>query len=242
MLNKLKEILKTIIVAGLLAVAARSLIVEHCRIPTPSLVPNLLVGDHLFVSKYAYGFSGYSFPFGIKYFEGRIAEFNKPKRGEIIVFRLPASPSVYYIKRLIGLPGDTIQMREGIVYLNGKPLEKIYVGQYYDHLSKLDFKKYSESLSDKKSYFVINDNHSSNSLNNTMKFTIPDNHYFFMGDNRDHSLDSRVVNGPVGFVPYENLIGRAEFVIFSNETPFWQIWKWLFTFKLDRFFININKI
>lgn len=233
---------KTIIFALIIAGLIRTIIFEHCKIPTPSMTPSFLAGDHLFVSKYIYGISGYSFPLGIKYFGGRILDFYKPKRGEVIVFRLPADPSTYYIKRLIGLPGDEIKIINGEVFLNGNVLPRENLGVYTDREEpNIVYDKYLETLPSGKSYTII-DEKPDYPLDNTKLFKVPENHYFFMGDNRDDSADSRIDNGPVGYVHYDNIVGRAEYVIFSMKTPFWQVWNWFSAFNKDRFLLDTKKL
>lgn len=224
--NDLSETIKTVIIAVVLAVLFRSLIFEPFHIPSGSMKSNLLIGDYLFVSKFSYGYSHYSFPFGLIPIEGRILS-TPPKRGDVVVFRPPGSPDTDYIKRLIGLPGDRIQVKDSVLYINDKPLPKEYVDSWTDtdKVPPLVLKRFRETMPEGKSYLTLNEEYPS-AVENTGVYTVPEKHYFMMGDNRDNSRDSRYLDGPVGFVPEENLIGRAELILFS-----WH--------RLDRFFIRI---
>jgi signal peptidase I len=198
----------------------------------------LLIGDYIFISKFAYGYSKYSLPFGHKfnYFEGR-SMAKEPERGDVIVFRPPDAIGTDYIKRLIGLPGDRVQMKNGRLWLNGKKVDIKRVENFVDERGdqKFEIKQYVETLPNGVAYNVL-DEKFRGPADNTKEFIVPQNHYFFMGDNRDNSRDSR---SPLGFVPFENLIGKAEVILFSNESRFLEIWSWVFSFR-DRFFINIK--
>lgn len=212
------ETLRTIIIAVVLAVTFRSLAFEPFHIPSGSMKSTLLVGDYVFVSKFSYGYSRYSFPYGIKWFEGRKMELNEPKRGDIIVFRLPSNPRIDYIKRLIGLPGDTVQVREGLVYINGSLLPRTPLDTFNDvgddGENTTVIPRLTEKLPEGKDIHVLKQKQFGNA-DNTKLFIVPEGHYFFMGDNRDNSVDSRFPE--VGFVPEENIIGRAEMVFFSVD-------------------------
>ena len=203
--------------------------------------PNLLIGDRLFVSKYSYGYSRHSFPFSPNIFENRI--FAKlPQRGDVIVFKTPADNRTDYIKRLIGLPGDTIQLIEGEFYINDtkqerRELENITKVNCGNQIIATTF--FEETLSNEKKYIAayINDG----SMMNTDKFIVPKDHYFFMGDNRDCSKDSRFLLS-VGYVSFNNLVGKAQFIFFSNDIKkgsFFKFWRWNKSLRFNRFFKKI---
>ncbi len=232
---------ETLIYAALLAVFFRSLFYEPFHIPSSSMKPNLLIGDYVFVSKLSYGYSKYSFPFGDKfnYFNGRIFS-SEPQRGDVAVFRLPSEDSINYIKRVIGLPGDKIQMTQGILYINGNRVEKEFDG-FFTELDEVgapfDIMQYRENISNKKKFLVL-DQISEAPQDNTRVYVVPQGHYFFMGDNRDNSRDSRY--GDVGFVPHENLVGKAKIIFFSNPKPIWQPINWIKSVRFSRIFDVIN--
>ena len=213
----------TIVVALALALGFRSVAYEPFHIPTGSMKANLLVGDYLFVSKYSYGYSRYSFPFGLPLFEGRILEMNKPKRGDVVVFRLPSNTHIDFIKRVIGLPGDHIQVTEGIVYINGEPLKRRQLEDFSDDEDKSNVKtisRFDETLPEGKEIEILKQYKDSEPdkggpADNTPLFEVPAGHYFMMGDNRDNSHDSRFSD--VGFIPEENIVGRAEIIFFSTD-------------------------
>lgn len=216
------ELLKAMAVAAVIALAIRSFLFEPFNIPSSSMFPNLLVGDYLFVKKWSYGYSRYSFPLDLIPFQGRIMA-SDAKRGDVIVFRQPKKVGIDYIKRLIGMPGDKIQVKEGRLYINGDIVQRDLVGNetYPDEEGPRIFTKYIETLPPVKEggepikhyIYELSDN---DSLDNTPEFTVPPGHYFMMGDNRDRSLDSRVPH-ELGYVPADNLIGPASFIFFSTE-------------------------
>jgi signal peptidase I len=230
------EVFKTIVYALLIAVVIRSFLFQPFNIPSGSMEDTLLVGDYLFVSKAAYGYSRYSFPFGIIPFQGRFFP-SQPQRGDIVVFKFPGDNSTDYIKRLIGIPGDRIQVKDGALYLNGQPVkrEKVREGMEFLDGFQQDVTHYRETLPGGKSYEVLASK-PYNPLNNTEVFVVPEGHYFMMGDNRDNSADSRDPAGGVGYVPFENLEGRAEIVFFSidDSARIWEIWKWPLAIRYGR--------
>ena len=229
-----RETAKTLGIAVIIAITFRSFLFEPFNIPSGSMIPTLKVGDYLFVSKYSYGYSRYSFPFGIIPFEGRIAE-DTPERGDVVVFRLPANVSIDYIKRVIGLPGDKIQVKSSILHINGEPVPRRLVGteKISTGLRSVEAKKFEETLPNGKSY-IVHELGDFDRMDNTAIFTVPEGHYFMMGDNRDQSKDSRFID--VGTVPLQNMIGRAERLFFSidQSARIWEIWKWPFAIRFSR--------
>ncbi|MFC4624137.1 signal peptidase I [Daeguia caeni] len=234
------ETISVIVQALLLALIIRTFLFQPFSIPSGSMRPTLLEGDYLFVSKYAYGYSRYSLPFGLDLFNGRIWSA-EPKRGDVVVFKLPSDPSVDYIKRVIGLPGDRIQMRDGVLYINDTPVKRELIGTI-DNPDVTEVNRpvevYRETLPNGVSYDTLD--LTPNSFgDNTRVFEVPEGHYFMMGDNRDNSLDSRF---SVGYVPFENLVGRANIIFFSiadKASPL-EIWKWPTDMRFSRLFTWVN--
>ena len=241
------ETIRTIVYALAIALVVRTFAFQPFNIPSGSMIPTLLVGDYLFVSKYSYGYSRYSFPFGLGFFSGRILG-SQPERGEIAVFRHPPHNDEDYIKRLVGLPGDRIQMRAGQLFINGNavPRERIAdeVGKDpYGRVRRIE--QYVETLPNGKSYIIREALGSNGLTDNTREYVVPAGHYFAMGDNRDESLDSRGrdPNGTQGFfVPYENLIGPAQFIFFSTDgTAGWiRPWLWPTATRWHRIFQSVD--
>lgn len=240
------ETFKVIIQALLIAVVIRTLLFQPFNIPSSSLVPTLLVGDYLFVSKFSYGFSKHSIPFSPPVFSGRIFG-SEPKRGDIAVFKLPRDPSIDYIKRVIGLPGDRIQMIDGIIQINGQPVPKQKLGTKELNAGagyKDEATYYRETLPNGVTYTIQELEKFGNKLGrNTSAYVVPPGHFFMMGDNRDNSLDSRDMSSQgVGYVPYENFVGRAEVIFFSVEedSAAWKIWEWPWSVRWSRIFNRIG--
>lgn len=207
--------IKVILYALLLSICIKSFFYEPFIIPSGSMKPLLIEGDIIFVSKFEYGYSRYSLPFGMNLIPNRIFDYRKPKRGDVIVFKLPTDPKIFYIKRLIGMPGDTVQMKDGDLYINNKLIKKEYNTEYYDEKYDIKLKKYTEYLSDDKKYEILHDHILVNEANNTKEYKVPEGYYFFMGDNRDNSLDSRFTE--TGFVPYKNIVGKAKVIFISKK-------------------------
>lgn len=229
--EKMIEVFKTFVFAIVIAIFLRSVAYEPFTIPSGSMKPNLLVGDFLFVSKFSYGFSKYSVPYG-RYlpFDGRIF-FSKPKRGDIAVFKFPGDNKTDYIKRIIGLPGDTVRISEGSILINEIKISRKKTGKFEDmhrngYMERFDL--YNETMDSGKEYLVIDDiafdgiigpynsNETQFDVNNTMNYTVPEGHYFVMGDNREHSSDSRIMS-QVGYVPEINLVGKGAIIFLSIE-------------------------
>ena len=235
------ETIKTVVYAMLIAITIRTVAFEPFNIPSGSMIPTLLVGDYLFVSKYSYGYSRYSLPFSLPLFSGRIFG-HLPERGDVAVFKLPRDTSVDYIKRIIGLPGDTVQMIHGELYINGKEVQRTPDGEYVAEGDgpKMLLKRYIETLPNGRQHFILKAS-DDQPLDNTQEFHVPQGYVFAMGDNRDNSLDSRVQNA-VGYIPLENLVGRAEIIFFSVDAtaPWWEVWEWPFEIRWSRLFTTIN--
>jgi signal peptidase I len=230
------EILKICVQALLIAVVIRTVAFQPFNIPSGSMEKTLLVGDYLFVSKYAYGYSRHSLPFSPPLFSGRILA-SAPKRGDIAVFKLPTDGETDYIKRVIGLPGDRIQMLDGVLHINEKPVPKERIDDYVEVSPDGQTRRiprYRETLPEGVSYEVL-DMVENGFLDNTPVYEVPADHYFMMGDNRDNSTDSRVLSA-VGYVPFENFVGRAELLFFSVERgeAAWAVWKWPWTVRWSR--------
>ena len=229
----LSETVSVIVQALLLAVIVRTLLFQPFTIPSGSMMPTLLVGDYLFVSKYSYGYSRYSLPYAPELFEGRIWA-GEPKRGDIVVFKLPSNPDIDYIKRLIGLPGDRIQVIDGILNINGTPVKRERIADWVPENGGAPVPQYLETLPNGVSFDTLDLNPRGEG-DNTRVFEVPPGHYFMMGDNRDNSLDSRF---DVGFVPFENLVGPARAIFFSvdNKAHPLAFWRWPSDMRTSRLF------
>lgn len=239
------ETMRTIVTAVMLALVFRSFFFEPFHIPSSSMKSTLLIGDYIFVSKASYGYSRYSFPLGLPLFEGRIGSSDRPKRGDVVVFRPPAMPRVDFIKRVIGLPGDRIQVINGELYINGVACKREAMDDFTDYLEDgtgtiTKVRRYKETLPEGKTHEMLDLTQFGN-VDNTQVYTVPDKHYFMMGDNRDNSTDSRYLN-EIGFIPEENIIGRADRIFFSknDQVKFWQLWAWFTDGRTTRFFKSID--
>lgn len=234
------ETFRTIVYALLIAFFVRTLVFQPFNIPSGSMIPTLLVGDYLFVSKFSYGYSRYALPLGLGFFSGRILG-KGPERGDIAVFRQPPTNRDDFIKRIVGIPGDRIQMIGGILHINGKALEKRRIEDFVVSDSRGRARRvpqYTESLPDGPSYTVRESLGDSGPVDNTREFVVPNGQYFAMGDNRDDSNDSR----SWGFVPAENFVGRAEILFFSTDgTAGWfQPWRWPTATRFSRIFNSVE--
>src|SRR5262245_50373094 len=209
------ETAKVVVQALAIAMVVRVFFYQPFNIPSGSMKKTLLVGDYLFVSKLSYGYSRYSFPFGLDLFSGRIFAA-EPKRGDVVVFKLPRDNSTDYIKRVIGLPGDEIRMQDGVLYINGTAIPKVPNGEFVtreEDGAEQRIPTFEETLPNGVKYTVL-DSEANGPFDNVGPYKVPPDHFFMMGDNRDNSTDSRASWG-VGYVPFDNLIGRAEIIFFS---------------------------
>jgi signal peptidase I len=232
------ETVRVIVHALIIALVIRTFLFQPFNIPSGSMKETLLVGDYLFVSKYSYGYSSYSFPFSPPLFSGRIFG-SPPDRGDVVVFRLPKDDSTDYIKRVIGLPGDRIQVKEGLLYINGTPVKRERISDYIETEEgdrAMRVKRWRETLPNGVTYTTL-DLQDNAFHDNTNEYAVPPGNYFMMGDNRDNSTDSRAL-AHVGYVPFSHLIGRAQIIFFSvaEGERAWQIWRWPWSVRWTRIF------
>ena len=232
------ENIKTLLYALIIAVFIRSILIQPFYIPSSSMESSLLIGDRLFVTKFSYGYSKHSFPFSPPIFKGRIM-YKSPKRGDVVVFKTPVDNRTDYIKRLIGLPGDIIQFIDGELYLNGNQILKTIKSKNNNlNCGNLNIKVISflEKLPNGRIYTASY--RKDHSYNNSDKFVVPEDHFFFLGDNRDCSKDSRFLS-EVGYVHKNNLVGKAQILFFSSDInigSIFKFWKWNEIIRFDRFF------
>jgi len=233
------EIIRTVGVALLIALVIRAFFFQPFNIPSGSMKPTLLIGDYLFVSKFSYGYSKHSLPFSPELFSGRILA-SDPERGDVVVFKTPQDNRTDFIKRLVGLPGDRIQVLNSVLHINGIPVQRKRIEDFIERYPNGDVRRtpqYRETMPNGVSYNTLDDGLTR--VDNTPEFRVPVNHYFMMGDNRDHSNDSRL---DVGYVPFENLVGRADVIFFSTDQSagLLEFWRWPTATRWGRIFDLID--
>jgi len=234
------ETVRVVIIALLLAFLVRIFLYQPFNIPSGSMKPTLLIGDYLFVSKFSYGYSEHSFPFGLASFDGRILS-GEPERGDVAVFKLPQDNNSDYIKRIVGLPGDRVQMISGVLHLNGEAVVRERMPDFALEMANgriRDVRRFRETLPNGVTYETL-DQFDNRPGDNTDLYVVPDGHYFMMGDNRDNSSDSRFFGSRgVGFVPAENLVGEAQILFFSvrPDASLFAFWEWPFMIRWSRLF------
>jgi len=232
------ELIRTVVIACAIALGIRTFAYEPFNIPSGSMIPTLLVGDYLFVSKWSYGYSRYSLPLSVPLIPWRIL-FTEPERGDVVVFKLPSDNRTDYIKRIVGLPGDTVQVKEGLLHINGEAVKRRQVEDFKPQNGGRAIPQFIETLPNGREHRIL-ELGDSMSADNTPLYRVPEGHYFAMGDNRDNSRDSRFPE--VGPIPVENLVGRAEILFYSTDgSASWlEVWKWPFAVRYGRLLDGIE--
>lgn len=238
------ETVRTLVYAVLIAVVVRTVAYEPFNIPSGSMIPTLLVGDYLFVSKFSYGYSRFSLPLNPNLFEGRLIE-RAVGRGDVAVFKRPPEDRTDFIKRIVGLPGDRIQVVGGVLHINGEAVKRERLEDFVDRDhggNVVRAAQYRETLPNGKNHLIIERFGDAGPLDNTAEFVVPADHYFAMGDNRDNSADGRGNGRDAWFVPSENMIGRAEFLFYSTDgtARWWQIWRWPLATRYGRLLSGVE--
>jgi signal peptidase I len=244
------EVLRTLFWAFIIVLGVRSFLWQPFNIPSGSMVETLLPGDYVMVSKYAYGYSRHSFPLALPLFEGRVWAA-EPKRGDVVVFRRNADMTDY-IKRIVGLPGDRIQIKKGVLYINGRAVLMDLLESPEGAKRDGEAKRYRETLPEGRSY-VVTDRYEAGRADNTAEFTVPAGNYFMLGDNRDDSTDSRFApdgatgafladERGLGFIPFENILGRADSIFFSADgsAGLLDFWNWPAAVRWERIFRGLS--
>ncbi len=244
------DTIKVVIQALLIAFVIRTFFFQPFNIPSGSMIPTLRIGDYLFVNKLSYGYGPYSFNVSLNLFGNQLFKFgpmpfsgrifgDMPERGDVVVFKLPTDNETDYIKRVIGLPGDRIQVREGQLFINDEPVKRERIADFVEP-DEIGYgrtiRQYRETLPNGVSY-TTHDLDENSAADNTREYVVPPNHFFMMGDNRDNSTDSRFLS-QVGYVPYENLVGKANVIFFSHRpgVSLFEIWQWPFAIRWNRLF------
>ena len=232
------ELIRTVVIACAIALGIRTFFYEPFNIPSGSMIPTLLVGDYLFVSKASYGYSRYSLPLSLPLIPGRVL-FSPPERGDVVVFKLPSDNSTDYIKRVVGLPGDTVQVKAGVLHINGAAVKRRQIEDFQPENGARPVAQFIETLPNGREHRIL-ELSDSMSADNTPVYHVPAGHYFAMGDNRDNSRDSRFPE--VGPIPEQNLVGRADILFFSHDggARLWEVWKWPFAIRYGRLLDGIE--
>jgi signal peptidase I len=239
---KTKEFFKNIIFAVIFATIFRSLVYQPFEIPSASMLPNLVVGDRLLVQKFSYGYSKYSFPLNMVPFSGKILDKHKPKHGDIVVFKMPSKGNEYFIKRVIAAPGDIIEVKKGIVFVNKVQNKKILIEQGSVDIGGISAPLYIEQETNHNGYSYKTYRLSEKATlpeDNFAPVKVPEGTYFVMGDNRNNSRDSRFED--MGFIPEDQIIGKAQIIFFSAKCGLYEFWNWKNDVYISRILNRLDK-